>query len=96
MALNFRSLNTEHEILDAAIAGIPRVVEMIAAAPLEQRSTALDAVQRSYQKTAKDLGYDDADAQQWAAELISQLSILLRLEQDIGESLTQKLANQKI
>jgi hypothetical protein len=84
MALNFGALNTAHEIFDAAIAGIPRVAEMIAAVPLEQRSKALDAAQQSYQKTAKDLGYDDGDAQQWASELISQLSILLRLEQDIA------------
>jgi hypothetical protein len=84
MASNFGALNTEHEIFDAAIAGIPRVAEMIAAVPPEQRSKALDAAQQSYQKTAKDLGCDDADAQQWASELISQLSILLRLEQDIA------------
>jgi hypothetical protein len=86
MALNFTALNMEHhEVFDAAIAGIPRVAEMIAAVPLEQRTKALGAAQQSYQRTAKDLGYDDTDAQQWASELMSQLSILVRLEKDTGE-----------
>jgi hypothetical protein len=67
----------------AAIAGIPRVAETIAAVPLGQRTRALDAAQQSYQKMAKDLGYDDTDAQQWASELMSQLSILIRLEKEM-------------
>ncbi len=96
MALDFSAFSTEHrEVFDAAIAGIPRVAEMIATVPLEQRTSALDAAQQSYQNTARDLGYDNADAQQWASEVMSQLSIFLRLEQDIGESLNRQLANQK-
>jgi hypothetical protein len=64
MALNFVAFNSEHErIFEAAIAGIPRVAELIAAIPPEQRATALNAAEQSYQKTAWDLGYEDAAAQ---------------------------------
>ena len=78
MALNFTILDAEHdEIFDAAIAGIPRVAEKIAAVPPEQRARALDAAEQSYQKTAADLGYAEATAQEWASELMFRLSTYL-------------------
>ena len=53
MALNFVALNTEHKkVFEAAIAGIPRVAELIAAIPPAQRVRALNAAEQSYQKTA--------------------------------------------
>jgi len=95
MALNFVAFNSEHEmIFEAAIAGIPRVAELIAAIPPEQRVTALNAAEQSCQKTARDLGYEDAAAQQWASELISRLWVFqLPKEEEIGEP---RFANQAI
>ena len=53
MALDFEALNTEHKkVFEAAIAGIPRVAELIAAIPPAQRVRALNAAEQSYQKTA--------------------------------------------
>jgi hypothetical protein len=79
MALNFTTLDSEHDkIFHAAIAGIPRVAEKIATVPPAQRARALDAAEQSYQKTATDLGYAEATAQEWASDLMLRLSIYLR------------------
>jgi hypothetical protein len=65
----------EDEILSAAIAGVPRVAELIAMVPAEDRSRALLAAEKSYLETAHTLGYQDADAQQWASTVMSRLQI---------------------
>ena len=51
----------EDEILSAAIAGVPRVAELIATVPAEDRSRALEAAGKSYLETAHTLGYQDKD-----------------------------------
>jgi hypothetical protein len=68
----------EDEILSAAIAGVPRVAELIATVPAEDRSRALEAAEKSYLETAHTLGYQDADAQKWASAVMSRL----RIEED--------------
>jgi hypothetical protein len=65
----------EGDVLSAAIAGVPRVAELIATVPAEDRSRALEAAENSYLKTAHTLGYQDADAQQWASAVMSRLRI---------------------
>ena len=68
----------EDDLLSAAIAGVPRVAELIATVPVEERTRALEAAEKSYLETAHALGYQDADAQQWASAVMSRL----RLEED--------------
>jgi hypothetical protein len=63
------------EVLSEALAGVPRVAELIATVPDEDRSRALEAVEKSYIQTAQTLGYQDADAQQWASAVMSRLLI---------------------
>jgi hypothetical protein len=63
----------EDEVFSAAIAGIPRVAELIATVPDEDRSRVLEAAEKSYIDTAHSLGYEDADAQQWASAVMSRL-----------------------
>ena len=65
----------EDEVLSAAIAGIPRVAEFIATVPDDDRSRALEAAEKSYLETARTLGYQDADAQEWASAVMSRLLI---------------------
>ena len=65
----------EDEVYCAAIAGIPRVVDLIATVPDEDRSRVLEAAEKSYINTAHSLGYEDADAQQWASALMSRLLV---------------------
>ena len=68
-------VSSSHEIgiLQAAVAGIPRLAQAIAAIPAEDRAIALTAVERSYLQTAKDLGGVDKFAQDWASAVIFQL-----------------------
>ncbi len=65
----------EDETFSAAIAGDPKVAELIAALPVEDRSRALEAAERSYLESAHALGYQDADAQQWTSAVMSRLRI---------------------
>ena len=59
------------EVFSAAVDGLPKVVELITAAPEEKRSLALAAAHQAYLRTARELGYDESDAQQWASEVMS-------------------------
>jgi hypothetical protein len=68
----------EDEILSAAIAGVSKVAELVATVPAEERTRALEAAEKSYLETAHNLGYQDADAQQWASAVMSRL----RIEED--------------
>ena len=68
----------EDEVLSAAIAGVPRVAELIATVPAEERTRVLEAAEKSYLETAHTLGYQDSDAQQWASAVMSRL----RMEED--------------
>jgi hypothetical protein len=72
-------ITAEDEVLSAAIAGVPRVAELIATVPAEDRSRALEAAEKSYLKTAQTLGYRDAGAQQWAS------AVMLRLRNRRGQ-----------
>ena len=44
------------EVLQAAMAGIPKIAEAIAAIPAENRARAFDAAERRYLQTALDIG----------------------------------------
>jgi hypothetical protein len=66
------------EVLLEALAGVPRVAELIATVPDEHRARALEAAEKSYLETAHGLGYRDADAQQWASAVMSRV----RMEED--------------
>jgi hypothetical protein len=61
------------------LAGLPRVAELIATVPEERRLTALAAAEESYLRTARALGYEDADARQWATAVMSQLRVAIPL-----------------
>jgi hypothetical protein len=65
----------EDDVLSAAIAGLPKIAELIATVPAEDRARALQAVEKSYLQTAHTLGYEDADARQWASAVMFRLRI---------------------
>ena len=75
------------EILEAAVAGIPRVAETIVEIPIEHRARALDAAERSYLQTAQGLGHAEAASR----KLVS--AVMLRLR---GEVAKRGLAKQKV
>jgi hypothetical protein len=61
------------DVLDAAVTGIPRVAESIARISSEHRERAFKAAERSYQQTARDLGYSEADAEGWISAIMFRL-----------------------
>lgn len=63
----------QDEVLSAALAGVPRVVEFIATVPAEERGLALKAAEKSYLETAHALGCHDSDALQWAEAVMTRL-----------------------
>ena len=72
------SLESER-ILQAAVAGIPRVAMTIAQIPTAFRERALQAVVRSYQQTVRELGHTEADAQIWIS------AVMLRLRSNVAD-----------
>jgi hypothetical protein len=64
---------SKDEAFSSAVAGLPKVVELIAACPLGNRRRAFEVAQESYLQTARDLGYEEADALQWAEAVMHKL-----------------------
>ena len=81
------SNSEEEEILEAVVAGIPRVAEAVASIPKENRARVLDATERSYRQTARDLGYEEGLAEGWIS------AIMRRLQAEVKE---QESAKQKM
>jgi hypothetical protein len=63
----------KHEVFSSAIAGLPRVAELIATFPFEDREQALKAAKQSYLETARGLGYEEATALRWAEAVMFRL-----------------------
>jgi hypothetical protein len=60
-------------VLSNVLAGLPRVAELIATVPEERRERALEAAEHSYLNSARELGYDEVDAQQWVTAVMLRL-----------------------
>jgi len=74
----------EDESFKAAVSGIPRVAQLIAAFPVDRWARALDAAEQSYRQTARNLGYSEAAAQEWASAVMSRLWVVrMRLEKEL-------------
>ena len=77
----------EEAILQEAYVGISRVAEAIASLSDEDSLRAFDAAERSYRKTAQDLGYAEGQSRGWAASLLVRLraEVAALVEARIGE-----------
>jgi len=67
------SIAETEKILGAAVAGIQQVAQAIAGGPGEHREKAMAAVERSYLKTAQDLGYGEVSSRNWVNALMERL-----------------------
>ena len=76
---------SEEEVLEAAVAAIPKIAELIGAAPREQRAGALAAAERQYLITARDLGYAEVPAQNWVSAVMFRLRAELE-KREVGET----------
>ncbi len=83
------SLEAE-KILEAAVAGIPRVAEAVASIPEEDRPRALDAVEGSYRQTVRDLGYEEGPIESWIA------AVMLRLQREVKKQASTKQSPLRI
>ena len=72
----------ETEILEAAVAGIPRVAEAVASIPEDDRAKALEAAERAYRQTVRDLGYEQGPAEDRVSTIMLQLRT--ELEQQVS------------
>ena len=89
------SISEEEKILEAAVAGIPRVAEVVASIPEEDRAKALGAVESSYRQTVRDLGYEEGPIQSWLAAVMLRLQTEVRKQstkRKVMEALHQELA----
>ena len=72
------------KIVEAAVAGIPRVAQAIAETPAEQRAKALGAAERSYRHTMQKLGYEEGPVQSWVS------AVMLRLQTEVRKQESRK------
>ncbi len=70
MALSYQK---NEEVLSAVVEGIPEVAELIRGFPPEKHPAAISAAHQVYLQTARTLGYQETEAQQWASMIISML-----------------------
>jgi len=63
------------EVFSLAIAGLPKVSELIATFSAEDQQRALEAAEQSYLETARGLGYQETDALQWAEAVMERLRL---------------------
>jgi xanthine/CO dehydrogenase XdhC/CoxF family maturation factor len=67
------------KILEAGVAGISEVVQIIASIPAEHRASAFDAAERSYLGTVQDLGCAEDAGQNWV------LAVMFGLRAEVEE-----------
>lgn len=63
----------QDKVFANVVIGLRQVAELIAGLPEARRSVALDAAAQSYLNTARELGYADEVAQQWASAVMERL-----------------------
>lgn len=81
MALSSR----EEKALEAIVAGIRHIAAVITAIPVENRTKALDAAERSYLQTMRDLGLEETASQTWASAAMRRLQSQLAEREDLAE-----------
>jgi Mg/Co/Ni transporter MgtE len=73
------SISEEEETLEAAVAGLRRVAEVVASIPEANRAKALDAAESAYRETVRDLGYEEGPAEAWVS------AIMVRLQAEVSD-----------
>ena len=60
----------EDEFLEAAVAAIPRIAELIAALPSEERAGALEVAERQFLQSAEEFGCAESGSRDWTAAVM--------------------------
>jgi hypothetical protein len=90
------SISEEEQILEAAVAGIPRVAEVVASIPEEDRAKALDAVESTYRQTVRDLGYEEWPVQGWVSAMMLRLQAEVKQQESAKQRPTQTLHEELV
>ncbi len=67
----------ENEFLEVASDTLPRIVEIIAAFPVERRAGAFEVAERRYMQAARDIGCSEEAATRWVAAIMRKLRTLV-------------------
>ena len=60
----------ENEFLETAVAAIPKIAELIAGMPFENRVGALEVAERRFLRTAEEFGCVESASQNWTAAVM--------------------------
>jgi len=90
------SISEEEEILEAAVAGIPRVAEAVASIPEKARAKALTAVESTYRQTMLDLGYEEGPAESWVSTIMVRLQAEMFEQAAVRQTPTQTLQEELV
>ena len=82
------------KLLEAAVAGIPRVAQAIAETPPEQRPKALEAAERSYRQTVQELGYEEGPIQSWVSAVMLRLQTEVRNQESTKQNMFEALQEE--
>jgi hypothetical protein len=74
----------EDKFLDVVVAAIPKIAELIAAMPAEDRAGALEVAERRFLQTAEDFGCAKSASQEWATAVTRILRDRVK-EQEAGK-----------
>ena len=85
----------ENEFLETAVAAIPKIAELIAALPSEDRAGALEVAERRFVRTAEEFDCAESGSRNWTAavirilrerveELVSVKQKLERLQEELA------------
>ncbi len=65
------------EFLEVASASLPRISEIIAALPVEDRAGAFEVAERRYTQAARDFDCQETQAKRWVSALMRKLRVLV-------------------
>jgi uncharacterized protein (DUF2267 family) len=82
------------QILQATVASIPRITQVMAAIPAAQRPKALDAVERSYLQTMRELGLADPAAVKWVSAVMRRLRERLSQQDAVLQKMLKTLHDE--
>jgi hypothetical protein len=75
------------KILEAAVSGIPKIAQKIAAFPVEHWARALEAAEGFFQQTVSDLAWEEEAAQKWVSEVMLRLRTEVEVQRLVSEVL---------
>ena len=88
------SISEEEEILEAAVAGLPRVAEAVASIPEGDRAKALEAAESAYRQVVQDLGYEAGSVESWVSTIMLQLKTELNKQELARQTPTQTVQEE--